>query len=196
MVSPKGPTGGFGPDTPRRVADIPGSPRRRPDGEAEPSATVASPPPSSATPSSASSSERRLIVGRDISLAGEITSCDLLVIQGRIEAKLKDCRVIEVAEGGVFKGSADIEAADIGGRFDGDLSVRGRLKVRGSGVISGNVRYGELEVEVGGRLVGTLQPLDTPADSLPVTAPSPAPASLPESPSLTKPAEVGAEATV
>lgn len=205
MVNPKAPTGGFGPDTPRRVADIPGAPRRRPDGEAESpagSTTVAASASSSTGSSSnpavraAGTSERRLIVGPDISLAGEITSCDLLVIEGRIEAKLKDCRVIEVAEGGVFKGSADIEAADVGGRFDGDLSVRGRLKVRGSGVISGNVRYGELEVEVGGRLIGTMQPLDAPAAlAAPAAeAPAPSPSFAPVSEPKTAPAEFGSEA--
>ena len=126
-----------------------------------------------------------------------------MVVEGNIEAKLKDCRVIEVADGGIFKGSADIEQADIGGRFDGDLSVRGRLKIRGSGVISGNVRYGELEVEVGGRLVGTVEPLDHAADTAaksaggqskssppPTPDPTPAPAAGSFAPAGDEPAPV------
>ena len=108
----------------------------------------------------ASPRDRKLIVGRGISLSGEITACDHLVVEGRIEVRLKDCRIVEIAEGGVFKGSADVHLADIGGRFDGDLSVRERLNVQGAGVISGSVRYGEIAVAAGGRLVGRMEPME------------------------------------
>lgn len=166
----------------RGGVDMPGARRRFAEPDPEP--IPASAPPSAPAPNRESAGEmssRRLLVGREISLAGEINSCDHLVVEGRIEAKLKDCRIIEVADGGIFKGSADIEQADIGGRFDGDLSVRGRLKIRGSGVISGNVRYGELEVEVGGRLIGTMEPLDqgTAAAAAPPPPPAPEP-SIPD----------------
>ena len=153
-------------EIPRRSYEIPGVGRRRP-GEPETTASTETTAAESETPSGEhQSSPRRLIVGREISLTGEINSCDHLVVEGRIEAKLKDCRTIEVADGGFFKGSAEIEQADIGGRFDGDLSVRGRLMIRGSGVISGEVRYGELEVEVGGRLIGNVSPLEAKANPL------------------------------
>ncbi len=109
---------------------------------------------------------RKLIVGRGIGLSGEISACDHLVVEGRIEAKLKDCRRIDIADTGVFKGSADIQEADIAGRFEGDLSVRGRLELRGSGTVSGTVRYGELMVEAGGRIMGSIEPLESSVTSV------------------------------
>lgn len=109
---------------------------------------------------------RKLIVGRGIGLSGEISACDHLVVEGRIEAKLKDCRRIDIADTGVFKGSADIQEADIAGRFEGDLSVRGRLELRGTGTVSGTVRYGELMVEAGGRIMGSIEPLESSVTSL------------------------------
>lgn len=130
---------------PRRVVDAPGSPLRR-ESAAAPSASLSS-----------SDQQRRLIVGRDISLSGEITSCDILVVEGNVEAKLRDGRSIEIAETGLFKGSVEIDEADIGGRFEGDILVRGRLRVRSTGRINGSIKYGELEVEAGGRLVGDIQ---------------------------------------
>ncbi|MCA8907565.1 MAG: polymer-forming cytoskeletal protein [Rhodospirillaceae bacterium] len=167
----------------RGGVDMSGARRRFAETDPEPTPAAAPASPMANREPSGEMSSRRLLVGREISLAGEINSCDHLVVEGRIEAKLKDCRIIEVADGGIFKGSADIEQADIGGRFDGDLSVRGRLKIRGSGVISGNVRYGELEVEVGGRLIGTMEPLDqgTQAAAAP---PPPPPAPEPAIPDL------------
>jgi len=155
MANRKTPSPPVRPDLPRRVVDIPGAPAipgRRPG---EPAA------PGPGALSGGESTERKLIVGRDIQLNGEINACDHLVVQGRVEARLADCKTIEVAEGGTFKGSAEIEEATIGGRFDGDLVVRGRLRLASGGVISGTVRYGELEVAAGGRLVGTMEPLES-----------------------------------
>ena len=69
-------------------------------------------------------------------------------------------RAIEVAENGAFAGEARVEAAEIGGRFDGVLTVRGRLVVRPRGRIDGTVRYGEIEIQPGGRIGGDVQAAD------------------------------------
>lgn len=121
---------------------------------------------------------RKLIVGREIYLNGEINSCDRLIVEGRVEADMKDCREIEIAETGTFKGLAEIERADISGNFEGDLTAREHLVVRATGRITGKVRFGELEIERGGQIVGDVQvfdestgpdqdtrhPVDTPAE--------------------------------
>lgn len=163
-MSVKPPSTPFKPDIPRRVVDIPGAPRRR-FGEAQGDSPAM--PASGAVAATGSENTRKLIVGRDISLSGEISACDHLVVEGRIEAKISDCRTIEVMDGGVFKGSAQIDEAYIAGRFEGELSVRGRLRLRGSGVVSGTVRYGELEVEAGGRVIGTMEPLESTVTLMP-----------------------------
>jgi hypothetical protein len=43
--------------------------------------------------------ERRcLSVGRGITLSGEVNSCDKLLIEGSVDAKLTNCRAIEIAD--------------------------------------------------------------------------------------------------
>ena len=74
---------------------------------------------------------RKLTVGREITLSGEITSCDKLIIEGSVEANLNNCRDVEIAEVGLFKGTASIEEAEIQGRFEGNLVVRKRLSDQG-----------------------------------------------------------------
>jgi cytoskeletal protein CcmA (bactofilin family) len=101
--------------------------------------------------------QRRLIVGREISLTGEITSCDRLIVEGSVEANLNNCREVEIAETGLLKGTAAIEDAEIRGRFEGSLTVRKRLLIRATGKITGTVRYGQLEVECGGQISGDIQ---------------------------------------
>lgn len=171
--------GAFKPEIPRRVVEIPGAPPRRAEtgmGTAGPAPTgsTAVPPPSSSSASTASASGaemRKLIVGREISLSGEITACDVLVVEGTVEAKLRDGRAIEIAETGLFKGSVEIDEADIGGRFEGDLLVRGRLRVRATGRIHGAIKYTELEVEAGGQMVGDVQVIGPNTPSVAKIAP-------------------------
>ena len=119
---------------------------------------TSAPAPSAPVPAPSPQADvRKLIVGREISLAGEITSCDWLVVEGSVEANLANCRDIEISDTGVFKGSASIEQAEIRGRFDGVLNVRRRLLIRAGGRVTGTVRYGQIEIERGGRISGDVQ---------------------------------------
>jgi cytoskeletal protein CcmA (bactofilin family) len=146
MTQQKPPSPGFSPEIPRRVVDIPGAAPRRP-----------APP---ATPSAAPRTEhesKRLIVGRDIILSGEITACDVLVVEGRVEATLSNSHSIDIAATGHFKGTAEIEEADISGTYEGTLTVRNRLFIRSPGKVTGKIRYGQLEIERGGVVTGDIQ---------------------------------------
>ena len=136
-------------ETPRPGFEMP----RRTEG-----ATGASAGPLVPTPIRRAETEhRKLIVGREIALSGEITSCDRLVVEGSVEANLANCRDIDIAESGLFKGSASIEEAEIRGRFEGTLTVRKRLLIRSTGKVVGTIRYGQLEVECGGQISGDVQ---------------------------------------
>ncbi|HWX00354.1 polymer-forming cytoskeletal protein [Collimonas sp.] len=99
----------------------------------------------------------KLIVGPNIKLKGvEITDCDTLVVEGRVEATMNS-RVIHIAEKGAFKGSAEIDLAEIYGEFDGDLTVREKLVIYSTGKVSGKIRYGKVVIEEGGQLTGEVQ---------------------------------------
>ncbi|HTV44214.1 MAG TPA: polymer-forming cytoskeletal protein [Stellaceae bacterium] len=119
---------------------------------------------------------RRLSVGREITLSGEINSCDKLFVEGSIEANLNNCRDVEIAETGLFKGSAAIEDAEVRGRFEGNLTVRKRLLIKATGRVSGTIRYGQIEIECGGQISGDIQaqsagePGETVSDAVPARA--------------------------
>lgn len=104
----------------------------------------------------AEESVSRLIVGPDIKLKGaEITECDTLVVEGRVEAAMES-RVLQIAEIGEFVGKAAVDMAEIRGRFDGELTVRKQLVIRATGNVSGKIRYGKLSIEEGGELAGDI----------------------------------------
>jgi cytoskeletal protein CcmA (bactofilin family) len=99
----------------------------------------------------------KLTVGPNIKLKGvEITDCDTLVVEGLVEATM-DSRVIQIAQQGEFKGSAEIDIAEIRGVFDGNLTVRNKLVIYSTGKVTGRIRYGKVVIEEGGQLSGDIE---------------------------------------
>ncbi|MGJ7604856.1 bactofilin family protein [Variovorax sp. LT1R20] len=98
----------------------------------------------------------KLTVGPNIKLKGvEITDCDTLVVEGLVEATM-DSRLMQIAEQGEFKGSAEIDIAEIRGIFDGNLTVREKLVIHSTGKVTGKIRYGKIVIEEGGQLSGEI----------------------------------------
>lgn len=135
-------------ELPRKTPDLPPAGARRVEKPAE---------TKSDQRSEGAGEVKKLIVGRDIFLSGEIKSCNKLVVEGSVEAALRDCQTVEIAEAGLFRGSAEIDTADVSGRFEGDLTVRSRLIIRSTGRIVGTVRYGQIEIERGGVISGQIE---------------------------------------
>lgn len=117
-------------------------------------------PVANATPAATASvqeSGSKLTVGPNIKLKGvEITDCDTLVVEGLVEATM-DSRVMQIAQQGAFKGSAEIDIAEIRGQFDGNLTVRDKLVIYATGKVTGKIRYGKLVVEEGAQLSGEIE---------------------------------------
>lgn len=140
MASPRTGTGGYGNGAPINST---------PEPQAQPTAPVAA----TAAPEGGS----KLIVGPNIKLKGvEIQDCDTLFVEGTVEATM-DSRVIQIAQQGMFKGSAEVDLAEIHGAFDGNLTVRQKLVIHTTGKVTGRIRYGKVVIEEGGQLSGDIE---------------------------------------
>ncbi|KAF1043955.1 bactofilin family protein [Xylophilus sp.] len=139
------------------------------------------PAPSSSTaagPAAAAESGSKLTVGPNSKLKGvEITDCDTLVVEGTVEATM-DSRVIQISEQGAFRGSAEIDIAEIRGEFNGNLTVRQKLVIFSTGKVNGKIRYGKVVIEKGGQLAGEIEVGTGPASA----AARPSSSSLPAGP--------------
>lgn len=102
----------------------------------------------------------RMSVGPGIELKGEISNCAALVVEGNVDATL-DGDALEISQRGVFTGTVRVESAEIQGRFEGDLTVTGLLRIENGGSVSGTVRYGRIEVVAGGELTGDISRTST-----------------------------------
>lgn len=104
--------------------------------------------------------EAKLIVGPDIKMKGvEVTDCDTLVVEGRIEATL-DSRVLQIAPNGIFCGTVAVDTAEIHGRLEGELTVRKQLVIHATGKVSGKIRYAKIKVEEGAELAGEISMME------------------------------------
>jgi cytoskeletal protein CcmA (bactofilin family) len=136
-----------------------------------PAATAAPAPSYSPNPAPEAKTDERkeakLVVGPQIKIKGvEISDCDTLVVEGRIEATL-DSRVLEITQNGVFQGTIAVDNAEIRGRFEGELTVRRMLVIHETGKVSGKIRYAKIKVEEGAELSGEIQVTDKAASVAP-----------------------------
>lgn len=129
----------FSPQVAKRVADIP-------------NLTIAR--------DAADMDGKRLVIGKQIRMSGEISGCEKLVVEGKVEATLSDVKSIEVTANGTFKGNAEVESAVIAGTYEGTLKVHGHVEIAPSGVVKGGVSYKTIAVANGGKLLGSIESID------------------------------------
>ena len=65
-------------------------------------------PPAGAEPSEPRrETGKRMHIGQDISISGEITTCDVLVVDGHVDAVVRDCGRLEIGPAGTLKGDVE-----------------------------------------------------------------------------------------
>jgi cytoskeletal protein CcmA (bactofilin family) len=115
----------------------------------------ATPPGSSGIPRPAQE-YRTLVLGKGISVKGEIQDAERLIIEGMLEASSLKAIELAIERGGVVGGKVEVTDAEISGLMDGALTVSGTLIVHASGKLTGETHCRRLQVEDGGQLAGQI----------------------------------------
>ena len=129
----------------------PPMPRPAPGGLAGPGPTNGGQRPREAT------EKRTLVVGRGISVQGTVQDAERLVVEGTVEASSIEAIELHVAPGGMFRGTAHVQDAEVAGTVDGTLTATGTLTIRPTGRVIGNAKCGSLTVEPGGQVTGQFE---------------------------------------
>jgi cytoskeletal protein CcmA (bactofilin family) len=96
-----------------------------------------------------------LYVGEGVCVKGEISVPGILVVDGTIEGNV-NARAAWVSPSGVIKGTIVATEAEIHGTISETVEVKQLLVVHATGRVLGDVRYGELQLEKGAVISGTL----------------------------------------
>ena len=96
-----------------------------------------------------------LIIGEGATINGTIKENNEISIQGTVEGDI-ECKDLIVGKSGILKGKIKTDTLSVEGNIEGELSVKGLLKLMASGIVSGKISYGSLQVQEGGKLMGEL----------------------------------------
>jgi cytoskeletal protein CcmA (bactofilin family) len=96
-----------------------------------------------------------LYVGEGVCIKGDLSVPGVVVIDGQVEGNVA-ARAVWVSPTGSIKGTIAATEAEIHGTISETIAVKQLLVVRASGRVSGDVRYGELQLEKGAVISGTL----------------------------------------
>ena len=99
---------------------------------------------------------REAIIQEDTIIKGTIRNCGQMEIRGLVEGELTAESVL-VCEGGTFYGTLTSDQADVAGSVQGEVFVRKLISIRSSGSVNGQVRYGQLAMEMGADLSAELR---------------------------------------
>lgn len=101
-------------------------------------------------------SNRGAVIQEDTTIVGKIRNCRQIEIRGYVEGDLVAESVV-VHEGGRLHGTVKADTAEVLGTLQGDVSVKNLISIRSSGSVNGNVRYGQLAMEMGADLSAELR---------------------------------------
>jgi cytoskeletal protein CcmA (bactofilin family) len=96
-----------------------------------------------------------IYVGEGASVKGDILAPNMLVVDGSIEGSVIG-HAIWVGPSGVIKGKVVVDEAEIYGKISEKIEVKQLLFVHTAGQVFGEITYGELQLEKGAILSGTL----------------------------------------
>jgi cytoskeletal protein CcmA (bactofilin family) len=102
----------------------------------------------------------RLYIGEGVSIKGEVTVPDTLVVCGVIEGDVSVGNLV-VGETGLVKGRIVVaQNAEISGKIFEKLDVKCLLILRSTSRVDGNVSYGMLQIEQGASIAGGISSTD------------------------------------
>jgi cytoskeletal protein CcmA (bactofilin family) len=97
---------------------------------------------------------KKLYVGEGVTIKGQVSVPDTLVVCGMLEGDMSVGNLI-VGESGVIKGRIAVsQNAEISGKVFEKLDVKNLLILRKGSLVDGNVSYGMLQIEQGASIVG------------------------------------------
>lgn len=97
-------------------------------------------------------------IGKSISIKGDLTGNEDIVIEGKVEGKVDlPNGQLTIGSNGTVKGEVHAKAVVVVGRVTGNVDGSERVEIQGSGTVEGDVRAPRLVVAEGAVLNGSIQ---------------------------------------
>lgn len=97
------------------------------------------------------------IIGDDAEFSGSIKAKGILRIEGRLDGQIESSGDVIITEKGTV--DADIEACNaiIAGSYRGNICLEGKLEIKSTGKVSGEIKVAGIVIEDGGLFDGNCE---------------------------------------
>ena len=104
-------------------------------------------------------------IGNNITVNGNLTGAEDLVVEGRVEGTIKLSNHLTVESSGVVAADLDVEDLTINGVVQGDIQATHSVAISSGARVEGNIRVPRLVIEEGARFRGRIEmDVDLPDD--------------------------------
>jgi cytoskeletal protein CcmA (bactofilin family) len=113
-------------------------------------APAPSPAPRSAAPVAHSSQiPTTCVVGANITVKGEITGDEDLLVEGTVEGQIRVSRELRVGPRGKVRANVTAQSVVVSGELVGDCEATGRVEIQATGRLMGNIRAPKVVIAEG-----------------------------------------------
>jgi len=134
------------PDTP--------APSPSPSASPAPPERVPHPPPSPASSAALTPSGATTVIGSRLKIVGDVSGDEDLVVNGRLEGKIRVDRKVVVSAGAEVEGDVHAKSVIIGGKVHGQVMASERAELLPSGRVQGNVHSPRIVMAEGAQIQG------------------------------------------
>ena len=96
------------------------------------------------------------VIMPDTVVEGDVVGSGPITISGRVQGNLS-AQSVTVARSGEVYGSLKAETADVDGTVQGQVAIKGLIRIGSTGTVNGRVQYGRIAMESGASLDATLR---------------------------------------
>ncbi len=97
------------------------------------------------------------IIGKNITIRGNLTGAEDLVIEGRIEGNVTLSNHLTVQSSGVVEADLDVEDLTVNGAVHGDIRASRSVSINADAKVVGNIRAPRIIIEDGARFKGRVE---------------------------------------
>jgi cytoskeletal protein CcmA (bactofilin family) len=95
------------------------------------------------------------IISGSSTFEGNIETPGTLIVHGSVKGIIR-CSSLEILPDGKVDANVEADNVSVAGKFEGEMICTHKLSVFATGTVIGDVSYGKLSIESGGRLDGSL----------------------------------------
>jgi cytoskeletal protein CcmA (bactofilin family) len=96
------------------------------------------------------------VIGEGLSVEGDITSDEEVVVQGNLRGKLTSSDAVSIGSGGVVQADVAGQSVSIAGQVTGDVSAPERVDIQAGGRLVGDVKAARFTIADGASFKGAV----------------------------------------